>query len=370
MINIRIFDTLVNPRLKASWEELYFRNNYCFQNSYTWCSLWWKNFHKSNWKPLIVIAEDSGQVIGLGPFMIEKKQLFTELKFIGSGLTDFHEILTLPTRREESLKAVLNWALSKHYYDLINLEQISDGSTLYEVIREVQAFKAREMVKCPVVNLKSLSWEEYLRMLPSRLRWEWSKKHRDLNRKGRLQFIRLESAKDKSEFIDKIFKLHVKRWEHEQGISKFIQDKIRAFISELVMVAPEMILYALLLDDRFIAYQLGFSQKDVFYDWNKSYDPEFSRYSVGNVLMGLILKDLIEKKFQKYNQMRGDYQWKRRWMTDEETVTNYQFLAGSSRVRGYLGERYYLEWKWWLKNRLKGILRLPIVQKLALKAKY
>jgi len=370
MINIRIYGVLGDPRLKGSWEDLYSRNDYCFQNSYAWCSLWWKNFHKSNWKPLIVTAEDSGQVIGLGPFMIEKKQLLTELKFIGSGLTDFHEILTHPASREEAFRAILGWVLSNRYYDLVNLEQISDSSSLYKVIREVRAFKAREMVKCPVVNFKSLSWEEYLRMLPSRLRWEWSKKHRELNRKGRLQFIRLEGAKDKSEYLDKIFKLHVKRWEHEQGVSKFIEDKIRAFISELVMVAPEMILYALLLNDRLIAYQLGFSQKDVFYDWNKSYDPELSRYSVGNVLMGLILKDLIEKRFQKYNQMRGDYNWKRRWMTDEATLTNYQFLAKSSPVRGYLGEKYYLEWKWRLKDRLKGILNLSLVQKLVIKAKY
>ena len=370
MITIKLYDTLGDPRIRGAWEELYSRNDYCFQSSFSWCSLWWKNFHKSNWKPLIITAEDGGQVIGLGPFLIEKKLLSTELKFIGSGLTDFHEILTHPACREEALRAILGWVLDRRYYDLVNFEQISDRSALYQVIRECRGFKAREMIKCPVVNLRSLSWEEYLRMLPSRLRWEWSKKHRDLNRTGRLQFLRLDAAGDKSEFMDKIFNLHVKRWGHEQGVSKFTQEKLRSFISELAVASPEIVLYALLLDNRLIAYQLGFSQKGVFYDWNKSYDPEFGRYSVGNILMGLILKDLIERGCQKYNQMRGDYLWKRRWMTDEETLTNYQFLAGSSSVRGFLGERYYLEWKWWLKDRSRGILSLPLVQKVMIRTRY
>ncbi len=370
MIGIRIYRDMEDPQLKSAWHDLFARNEYCCQSSYTWCSLWLKYFQKNKRMPCVVTAEEEGRIIGIGPFMIEKRRLISELKFIGSGLTDFHEILALPGRNDEIQKAIIDWILGREYYDLINLEQISDKSPLNNVLKRFGTFKMREMIKCPVVNFGSMDWETYLHKLPGSLRQKWSRRVRLLKREGRLRFLRVEDIPGKISFLDKIFDLHMKRGEHEGRVSKFSLDTLRAFLSALVADEPEVAMYILLFNDQLIAYKLGFDHKGIFYAWNSAFLPAFARYAPGIVLRGLVIQDLMMRGARQYFDMRGNYDWKRRWMTDDETLTNFQFLARRSPVIGYFGERYYLTWKWRLKRILGSLLRLPLIQKILIRSRY
>ena len=126
MIETSIITDIGDHALKASWERLFALNGYCYQNSYNWCLLWMKHFGGSKRKPFVVVAKENGRTIGIGPFMIERRRFLSELKFIGSGLTDFHEILPIPGRDREVLRAILDRITKKPLYDLINLEQMSD----------------------------------------------------------------------------------------------------------------------------------------------------------------------------------------------------------------------------------------------------
>jgi CelD/BcsL family acetyltransferase involved in cellulose biosynthesis len=226
------------------------------------------------------------------------------------------------------------------------------------------------MISCLIVNLDFPSWEEYLKSIGRNLRRDWTKKHHHLASMGDLKVIKLDKFQAKREWLNSLLSLHLRRWDRENEVSKFSEKRMQAFLTRVVEEIPEVTIYVLSLNDRIIAYRLGFAQGQTFYDWNTSHDPDFASQSVGKVLMGLVIKDLIACGFRKFNLMRGDYEWKRKWMTDDRTLINYQFLVRLSPLRGYLGEKYYLEWKWQLRNRLGGILKLPLVQKLMIKAKY
>ncbi|MGB8957438.1 MAG: GNAT family N-acetyltransferase [Candidatus Aminicenantales bacterium] len=369
MRSIKVYRTFRDDRLKAGWRDLSRDGDYFVQSSYEWMAAWWECFPKKSRELLIVTVEEEGSIIGIGPFMIERNALISQLKFVGSGLTDYHEILVSADGGQAVLSMIMDYVGENDDTDLINLEQVSDHSPLFEYLKDLGRFSKRTMVRCLTINLDFPSWEEYLKNIGRNLKRDWTRKHHRLATMGDLKLIKLSQSQAKREWLDDLLSLHVRRWDREDEVSKFGEKRIKAFLARVVEELPQATIYVLQLDDRAIAYRLGFAQGQTFYDWNTSHDPDFAPQSVGKVLMGLVIKDLIACGFKRLNLMRGDYEWKRKWMTDDSALINCQFLARSSPVRGYLGERYYLDWKWRLKNRSRRILGLPIIQRLMIKAR-
>ena len=367
---IKVYRTFRDDRLRAGWRDLFRNGDTCVQSSYEWMAAWWECFPKKSRELLIVTVEEEGSIVGIGPFMIEKNAMISQLKFIGSGLTDYHEILVSADGGQAVLSMIMDYVGKNDYTDLINLEQVSGSLAVVRISRGPRAFQQTEMVRCLTVNLDFPSWEEYLKSVGRNLRRDWTKKYHHLANMGDLKLVKLDKSQAKREWLDDLLSLHIRRWDREKEVSKFSEKRMKAFLARVVEEIPEVTLYVLRLKGAIIAYRLGFAQGQTFYDWNTSHDPDFADQSVGKVLMGLVIKDLIACGFKRFNLMRGDYEWKRKWITDDNALINYQFLARSSPIRGYLGEKYYLDWKWWLKNRSKGILGLPIIQRLMIRARY
>ena len=370
MYRIQIYDSLEDRKLERCWKEVYSRNTYCLQNSYEWARIWWKHFQRKSRRLFVVGIEENNEIIGIGPFIIERNAFFRQLKFIGSGLTDFHAILAIPEKEEEIIDCILDFVLKRKEYSILNLEQIPNNSTLFKICKRAYFFTARELIKCPRIIFDSLSWDQYFHTLGRNSRRDWTKKYNRLTRGGTLEFKKLEKVEEKKEFIKEIFELHVKRWQSRHRASKLSQGNIQRFITEALLKIPEIVIYALFYDNKLISYRLGFAQGPVFYDWNTSYDPEYHSYSVGIILLGLVIRDLIDHSYRELNFMRGDEDYKRKWMIGDQMVINYQFLARAPSLLGYLLAKYYLEWKWWTKRVFRKILEKSLVQKILIKVDY
>lgn len=370
MRHFRVYRTFRDDRLKAGWRELFLNGDYCVQSSYEWMAAWWDHFSKRSRELLIVTIEEEGAIVGIGPFMIEHSVFISQLKFVGSGLTDYHEILADPSCGVPTISLIMEHIIKNRYADIINLEQVSDRSSLAQYLNDRGPYKKRAMVRCLKADLSFSCWEEYLQSLGRNLRRDWTKKLGHLADMGDLKFIKPATLPEKRDWLDRLLSLHARRWDREEQVSKFGAMRTKAFLARIVEEIPEIAIYVLQLDDRIVAYRMGFIHDHTYYDWNTSHDPDLSSQSVGKVLMGLVIKDLIACRVKRIDLMRGDYDWKKKWVANAQTSVNYQFLAGSSPVRGYLGERFYMEWKWWLKKQSVGLLRLPLVQKIMIKAKY
>lgn len=73
-------------------------------------------------------------------------------------------------------------------------------------------------------------------------------------------------------------------------------------------------------DDRMLSIILSCEQCRIVYLENLTYDPEFRQYSPGQILYEYYLEKLIEKKRDLLFLMGGDYEYKRRYGSVEETV--------------------------------------------------
>jgi CelD/BcsL family acetyltransferase involved in cellulose biosynthesis len=359
--------TFEDKNLISAWNELYKKGNYMPQSCYEWMSVWWKHFSDKSHSLFIVTVERNEKIIGIAPFMIEKQALFSQLKMVGSGLTDYHEILTVPEDAEKIIQHIIEYVTSCKKYDLINLEQIPDYSPAFSLLKD-RAHK-REMIKCPIINFNSSTWDEYKSKLSRLLRKKWVNKRNRLSRMGHLEVEELTDSEKKPAILDKLFALHAKRWEFAGFPSKLSNEALQEFLTEILSVMSETCIFLLKIDDKILAYDIGFVKDFCFYDWNGSFDPTYSDFSPGTLLTGLIFKSLIERKFTCCNFMRGNYTFKRRWMTDDHTIGNYQYLIPITTIKGGLAVRYYMKYKWWIRKNVFSLFGERKVRKLVSKIK-
>ena len=359
--------TFEDEGLINAWHELYQKGNYKPQSCFEWMSIWWKHFSDKSHSLFIVTVERNEKIVGIAPFMIEKRTLFSQLKMIGSGLTDYHEILTIPEDTRKIIQHIMDYVSSRKQYDLINLEQIPDYSPTFSLLKE-KALR-REMIKCPIINFNSSTWDEYKSKLSRLLRKKWVNKYNKLTKMGHLEIEEIIDKEKKVAILEKLFALHAKRWEFAGFPSKLSNEVLQGFLSEILNVMSEPCVFLLKLDDKILSYDIGFIKDFCFYDWNGSFDPNYSDCSPGTILTGLIFKSLIERKFKCCNFMRGNYTFKRRWMTDEHTIDNYQYLIPITTVRGGLAVRYYMKYKWWIRKNVFSVFGERKVRKLVSKIK-
>lgn len=368
MYSIKKIDDIENEHLKEAWNRIYEGSNLCPQASYTWNLLWWQHFQKKNRKLHILVALNNDEIVIIAPLMKESIFGFSQLKFIGSGLTDFHYFLSKNKDHFNNISPLLfKHISSSNCCNLINLEQIPYNSETYNFVSKNKTSTTREMVRCPIVNLNSNTWEDYIAKLTHKTRHQWKKKYNNLRKLGKIKVDMLDKVDKKYQYIDELFLLHIRRWDIANSESKFTLNSIQQFVKSVVMSMEETVIYVLYLNDKIISYRLGFRQYPIYYDFNTSFDPLYAKYSVGMVLNGLVINDLLDKGYKKICYMRGNYDWKRRWMTDNETIINYQVLIPNTPFIGFLGVSYYSKWKWRLKKNLSGLINNRFIQKIKLK---
>lgn len=145
------------------------------------------------------------------------------------------------------------------------------------------------------------TWEEFIK--------EWSKKRRRFIRRAGEQLAEVGSYQMKALHSEKWPEiesawarcLHVESmgWKGENGSDLAGNQCSKKYYEKLLKHlyhSQELRFYTLELDGRLIAYDLGYLRNRVATSMKVSYHPEFTEYSPGHVLNGLVIQDLIAKQ--------------------------------------------------------------------------
>ena len=363
-MKIQIYNDINDKKLINSWKTIVERNNYLPQSTYEWCSTWWKYFSDSKKDLHIITVFDKNDIVGIAPMFIEKKIFNKQMKFIGVGLTDFHELLIEKSKYEMVFRLLKDYFQSFKRWDIVLLDQINDELSDYKYyIKNSVNYKFR--VECPIVDFNNLDWEPYLQNLKGSDRRNFIKKKRKIDRELAIKFEEISHNNFNSEIFEEVAQLHISRWDNKKGDSKFINNSIKNFISEVLeslLINRYAKIFILKEDNQLLAYQIGFINKNIFYGWNISFNRKYYKYSPGLIITGLITKNLIENHISNYNHMRGggeDHSYKMRWMMKghEHISRNYLFILSKPNIKGKILEKYYLVWRDQIKDKFNNILQ-------------
>jgi CelD/BcsL family acetyltransferase involved in cellulose biosynthesis len=160
------------------------------------------------------------------------------------------------------------------------------------------------------------TWEDYLAGRSRNFRSQLGRKRRALEREGTVEFRLAGAAGDGLDRdLDEFLRLHEARWSLRGG-SESITDRSQRFHRLFAHAADAhgwLRIWLLELDGRAIAAWYGWRIGTKYAYYLAGFDPAWSRYSVGQLLLAHTIESAFEEGAQEYDLLLGDEAYKARY---------------------------------------------------------
>jgi CelD/BcsL family acetyltransferase involved in cellulose biosynthesis len=316
--------------------------------TYEWHATWFRRVAPSARPAVVAATTADGTVVGLAPFYDGRyEDLGLKLPAVGfagrevvSG--DYLDFLAEPEWHGRVVAATLGHLEGVlRTGRLVVLGEIVRGSDLDAAVtkwRESFRYRVQEERICPYIELPS-SFDDYLKTRSRNTRSLIRRRIRQVGEAG-CEIERLEGDAILPH-LPRFFELHRARWESLGQRGVFIRSGFQEFLQDLVAEPPPgvvPILHALSGKDGVDAAFLVFHCGPTAIYYQAGWDPasEHARLSPGLVLMARAIEAAIEAGCAKFDFLRGDEGYKRKF-TDTYRRTYTLLVAGRSlRARTYL----------------------------------
>ncbi|HEY3280087.1 MAG TPA: GNAT family N-acetyltransferase [Gemmatimonadales bacterium] len=217
-------------------------------------------------------------------------------------------------------------ALERMSWEVLVLSNLTPGAPAADrlcqaIARRGYAMRRQPLFGCPYLNLAD-DWDTYLATLTPTRRQTLRRKERKLQRDHAMA-ITDYGADRVEEGLRRLMALHARRWENGAGGGAFQDPRVvrlhRRFATELAAL-QRLWLTTLDLDGEPVAAWYGFTWHDTVYFYQSGRDPAWDRESVGQVLMGAMIRRAIERGYKRFDFLRGEDAYKKHW-TETQAIT-------------------------------------------------
>ncbi|MCL4703666.1 GNAT family N-acetyltransferase [bacterium] len=325
-------------------------SGYLYVNyNFDWISKWhqfvYPNGTAFNCEQFILTAENCGQLVGAFPLLIgtlkRKGWLpYRCLYFLGHEMVDHADFIISPLASELLRTQIIKafWQYLKAHrskWDEARLHLIpEDSPNLIALLRNLREDGACTHTLSPTenfyINTKNLSWNEFI---AGKGRDITSDVKRRLNKLSRLGVYSFECNQESD--MDSLFhhmkEIHTARQQELDRSSLYLHAGKAAFVREIMMICADRgeLDYSILrLNNKIIAYMVGFRVAGVRYSWNVGFDPQYGDVSPGKLIMYLWIKEAFENSdVSEFNFMRGGAGFKRAWTNSARFTQKLQFFS-------------------------------------------
>jgi len=311
--------------LKDKWNNLLEKvsNNTIFL-TWEWLFSWWK-FYNDGQNLLILIAKDEEQnLIAIAPLMISKKKVspglsLKTIQFIGTGKggSDYLDFIIIDGREEEFLNLFFNY-LKEHSFiwDLIELSDIREDAYTLKIIEMIVKkigfrLQKRQKSTCPYISLPK-EWELYLQSLSKKMSKNVTYQTRRLVKNYQTEFEVCRDVNKLEEIIEKFLEQHTRRFQPEPRWVNFIKEITNRFFEK-----GWLKLNCLRINEEIVAVLFNFVYSEKEYYFQSGFNPKWSKFSVGTVLIGFSIKDAISNGLKEFDFLKGGEKYKYNWTSNE-----------------------------------------------------
>ena len=295
-------------------------------STWEWIWCWWKHFGKSR-RLRLLIAQNNGEIVGIAPFMISTYSLWhvgklSKVEFIGSPHADYNNFILIK-KGLDCLRLFINNLLKFSDWDLLDLRDIRGGSKSADFLRIIcneQNPKLRFFVGtlCPYIKLPN-SFEVFMNSLSRNMRRNLRKRMKKICKEHKVKFITHRAFDSIKEAFETFCTLHQKRWRSKGKRGSTVCTSFKKFhidVANLFDKKGWLDLQFLTVDDEPVAAAYTFNYNLKKYGYQTGFDPEFSRYGVGNLLKMHLVEECIRKGYREYDLTRGFEPYKANWATN------------------------------------------------------
>ena len=339
--------------------------------TWEWQSASWKHFGEGR-KLLVLVVEEESEIIAIAPLMLSKYRLpgfgfLREIEFLGLRHSDYNNFI-ISKKPRECLTHIVDY-LEKNVgdWDWIDLKEVPEpprGSNYSptEFLNLSSGLKLRERIcnLCPYISLPN-SFEHLMKTLGKNMRQNLNKYLRRIKQSHKVELKRYDEAGfSVKEAMNLLIDLNEKRWASDGKVGSFKKNgnAFRNFhmdVSERFADRGWLGLYFLMASNKPVAVQYNFEYAQKMYYYLAGFDPRYSSYSVGNLVIMYLLEKCVQKGLREYDMMRGDEPYKMSWTQTCRRNSEIRLIRKHARSKFY-------DWVTWssLVNNLAADFRLSL----------
>jgi CelD/BcsL family acetyltransferase involved in cellulose biosynthesis len=319
--------------LEEEWDDLYRHSPRAtpFQ-SWAWLYSWWESYGGEGYElRLVTVRDGEGLLVGILPLMLERRWCFGRLLLVGSGLSDYLDVLVREGWEVEVASAGVRALRQMCSWHLADLQELRPQAAAWDISRGWEGPQAcLWQNNCIITDLKP--WDELLGSL--------SKDNRKVARRSLRRAEedgvrpRLVDAEDTEEAARSLVALHRESWrgrgiglEHAtrrfEALVEVAAHRMRArglgSISEFRRDNEVVVSNFFVFGHDFIGgYISGATQKIL------------RRYQVSSLFIWDAMNIARSKNLSYLNHLRGEESYKLRWSS--RVVPNHRLILGRNTI--------------------------------------
>lgn len=292
----------------------------------TWeyLSIFLEHFGKRK-KLRILLAQNDSNIIAIAPLRQSRYKLLGPLSYDvieplayqGADYTGF----MLAEREMECFKLFLDHFLEYGDWDFMYLYDFPETSVITELMPKASsaipfASEFVEGAECPYITLPD-STDTLMNGLDRKFRKDMRRCMKNLQRDyGKVELKGYDGFGSVEEAMTAYFELHQRRWKAKHMPGVFGRQAARDFHMDVAKHFAEngwLALYFLMVNDEPIATSYNYVYDQRMYFVLGGFDPNFSTYGVGNLVLAKVIEKCIEKGIKEYDLMKGSEVYKSKW---------------------------------------------------------
>jgi len=312
--------------LQETWNNVLerSRDNNIFL-TWEWLWNWWKHYGREK-QLMILLAREKNKIIAIAPLMYSIYKVFglklKKIEFIGASAHSDYSNFILTEKQRECIRLFMKYLSDCSFkWDCLEFRGIPETAQSLNSLRSVGKnlcmFEERLYSICTYISLSD-SFEALYKRLHRNMRKNLRKSMRHLNERFRVEVKTLSDFSSIEKAMDTFYKLHQKR-QRTKGLPGAFGDSIfRSFLLDVTkcfMKNGWLDLSFITINKKPIASALSFEYNHKLYVYNQGFDPEYSKYSPGNLIILQIIKNSIQKGLTEFDFLRGVEAYKSRWNT-------------------------------------------------------
>ncbi len=178
---------------------------------------------------------------------------------------------------------------------------------------------------CPYLDLRDIhNTDELMNTFPHTLRKDIRRKIRHLEEFGKLEMKEYFTWEETEEHFHEFMKIHTEKWPNSYKAPHFHENLLKKGL-------PSGIVHftTLNLDNKPIAWNLGFEYKGTFHYYMATSNQSLSKYSPSKMHLFYLVERAVQLKFHTYDHLKGEENYKSGWSSGSRYVYKKYTLSGS-----------------------------------------
>ena len=296
----------------------------------------------SHRKARFMRLEAAGELIGMAPLTVERELGWQRLRPLMSGNSD-HEAPVFSPHPEKAVQCLLRALQGDRQWDCFSIWNLPDDDPHYKPLLEADGWDRVIEEGQPIPRLDlSAGFEAVWEKVAKSIRLDSDRCKRKLENLGEVRFHNFASLPETLEGMETLFNLHIRRWRLLGGRSMFEIPAKREFLKALAVAlqgAGTLDFSELCLADRTVAIHFGFvCQKRLLY-YVPTFDPEFSRFSPGRLLLINLIRSACERGLREFDFLVGEEKYKLDWPV--QIIQSYNFYFYNQTLRAKVAKAWH-----------------------------